>query len=276
MKKIFLLLIFLISSSLFLFHKYFYDQTERSVKAVVIAPIMPEPTLTPTLTPIPTPTPTPTPIILKKFVYTVAIFGDSMVDTMGENLEYLQEILSRKYPKNKFILYNYGVGGQNIEQGLTRFESAFVNRERQYPPIPVLAPDVLIVGSFAYNPFSTHDRNRHYSLLRELAARAKNISSNLYLLAEIAPLKTSFGKGKNGVNWPENVAFEHASHIIEQLDNVINLSNEKNIHVINAYYESRTDGSFGNPYLVNKDDGIHPSVAGHYFTAEVIVETIRF
>lgn len=273
MKKVlllFILTIFFIPLALFLSQKYFNKQTQtESVKASIAIPTA-QPT--PTLTQTPTPTP---PVILKKASYSIAIFGDSMVDTMGEQLEYLQETLSRKFPQTKFNLYNYGIGGQNVEQGLMRFESSFVNRERNYPPIPALTPDVLIIGSFAYNPFSTHDRNRHYTLLKELAAKAKSLPSNIYLLAEIAPLKTGFGKGKNGINMPENIAFEHATHIIEQLDDVINLSNAENIPLINTYYESRTEGSFGDPYLVNKDDGIHPSAAGHYFTAESIVENIK-
>ena len=241
---------------------------------VIITPISDLQTPTPTLTPIPTPTSVPQ-IVLKKPSYTIAIFGDSMVDTMGEKLEYLQKTLANKYPQTKFILYNYGIGGQNVEQGLARFESSFVNRQRQYPPLPALLPDVLIIGSFAYNPFSTHDRNKHYALLRDLVTKAKNVSSNTYLLAEIAPLKTGFGKGKNGVNMPDNVALEHAGHIIEQLDDVINLSKSENIPLINVYYESRENGSFGNPYFVNSDDGIHPSIAGHIFTAESIVEHIK-
>ncbi len=229
----------------------------------------------PTFTPIPTFAPTPS-ISLKKDSYSIAIFGDSMVDTMGEKLEYLQKTLVDKYPRTNFNLYNYGIGGQNVEQGLGRFESSFVNRERQFPPILQLAPDVLIIGSFAYNPFSIHDRNRHYSLLKELITKAKSVSSNVYLMAEIAPLKVGFGKGKNGVNMPEEAAFEHAKHIIEQLDDVINLSTSENIPLVNAYYNSRIDGTFGDPELVNKDDGIHPSLAGHYFTARLIVETIKF
>ena len=276
MKKILLLLIlilFFIPVLLFLSQKYFYNQEKKSVKAVTIVPTM---QIVPTSTPTFIPTPTPTPfIVLKKASYTIAIFGDSMVDTMGENLEYLQGILANKYPQTKFNLYNYGIGGQNVEQGLGRFESSFVNRERQYPPLPQLTPDVLIIGSFAYNPFSSHDRNRHYTLLRELIAKAKNVSSNVYLLAEIAPLKTGFGKGKNGVNMADNVALEQANHIIEQLDDVINLSKAENIPLINVYYESRIEGSYGNPYFVNRDDGIHPSEAGHLFTAELIVTNIK-
>lgn len=273
MKRILLLFVILAPTAFFLKQTYFNNQTEKSVKSVVITPTIQIPTSTPTSIPSPTPTP---PIVLKKSSYTIAVFGDSMVDTMGEKLEYLQETLTKKYPQTKFNLYNYGIGGQNVEQGLARFESSFVNRERNFPPLPGLSPDVLIIGSFAYNPFSIHDRNKHYSLLRELIAKAKNVSSNVYLLAEIAPLKSGFGKGKNGVNMTESVAFEHASHIVEQLDDVINLSKEENIPLVNVYYESRVDGSFGDSYFVNKDDGIHPSVAGHYFTAESIVEKIKF
>ena len=261
---------FFLLAVLFLSQKYFNGQKSNKelVKSVIATPTI---HVTPTLTPIPT----PTPIVLKKSSYSIAIFGDSMVDTMGEELEYLQKTFTDKYPRTKFNLYNYGIGGQNIEQGLARFESSFVNRERQYPPIPALLPDVLIIGSFAYNPFSTHDRNKHYTLLKELIGKAKNASSNVYLLAEIAPLKTGFGKGKNGVNMTEEAALEHANHIIEQLDDVINLSNAENIPLINAYYESRVDGSFGDPYFVNKDDGIHPSEAGNYFTAELITARIK-
>jgi len=283
MKKrllLFTFFIFVVFATLFLSQKYFSKQEsdERLVEATSILKLSATPVMQASLasSEASAPTLTPTPLVLKKTSYTIAIFGDSMVDTMGEKLEILQKILDSKYPKNRFNLYNYGIGGQNVEQGLGRFESSFVNRERQYPPLPALAPDVLIVGSFAYNPFSTHDRNKHYALLKDLFAKAKNVSSNVYLLAEIAPLKTGFGKGKNGINMEENVALEHASRIIEQLDDAINLSKEANIPLINAYYKSRIDGSFGDPYLVNKDDGIHPSVAGHYFTAELIVKSIKF
>lgn len=270
--KYFLFVLIFIFIAFFLLRKDYLENTNsKSVKAIIVVPTI-------YITPTPTLTPTPTPatsIVLKKASYTVAIFGDSMVDTMGEKLEYLQKILANKYPQTKFNLYNYGIGGQNVEQGLARFESSYVNRERQYPPIPVLTPDVLIIGSFAYNPFSTHDRNKHYTLLKDLVTKARSVSSHVYLLAEIAPLKTGFGEGKNGVNMPENVALEQVSHIIEQLDDVINLSISENIPLINVYYNSRIDGSYGNPYLVNPDDGIHPSVAGHLFTAELIVGNIK-
>lgn len=224
--------------------------------------------------PSPSLVPSPTVKILKKKNYTIVLFGDSMIDTMGEKLEILQKILKQNYPSTNFTLYNYGIGGQNISAGLARFDSSFTNRERSYPPISQISPDIIILGSFAYNPFSPHDKNKHFEELMQLVKKAKSLTPNVYILAEIAPLKSGFGVGKNGINWPENIAYEHALHIIEQLDNAVAVSKSENALLINAYYKSRIDGTFGDPSLVNKDDGIHPSYYGHVFMAKLIVSAI--
>src|SRR3989344_4310347 len=52
-----------------------------------------------------TPTPTPTKKLSKSY-YTVTVFGDSMVDTMGERMEYLEGALKKKYPDTTFFPYN--------------------------------------------------------------------------------------------------------------------------------------------------------------------------
>ncbi len=276
MPKYFLIImsLILIILSLFLFYNYSKNQSKPLLSASAL--ITPKATVILTPTSSPSVTPTPSTMSLKKQSYSIALFGDSMIDTMGENLEPLQKVLANTYPDTKFNLYNYGIGGQNVEQGLMRFESSFVNRERNFPPLSTLRPDILIIGSFAYNPFSTHDKNKHYTLLKELITKSKAISSNIYLLAEIAPLKNGFGSGKNGVNMPEDFAYQHAKNIIEQLDNIVNLASSENVPLINAYHKSRIDGIFGDPYLVNKDDGIHPSAAGHAFTAKLIIASIKF
>lgn len=276
--RYFFLLILVLSSIfivLFLFQNFIYIQGENQQSAsqtIAVSPVvaLPSPTQQPT------PTFTPTIVVLKKASYTIAIFGDSMVDTMGDKLEFLEKSLSNKYPTTKFKLYNYGIGGQNVEQGLTRFEKEFSNKTRQYPPLPTIAPDVIIIGSFAYNPFSPHDKNKHYTFLSELVLKAKSIMSRVYLLAEIAPIKIGFGKGKNGVNWTDDERHQHAIRIIEQLDNAISVASLQNIGLINTYYLSRIDGQYGNPYYVNPDDGIHPSAAGHSFMGSLIAESIKF
>lgn len=211
-----------------------------------------------------------------KKAYTIAIFGDSMVDTMGEKMDILQIALKRKYPGITFTLYNYGIGSENIEDGLARFNSPFNNKTRSYPPVSSLHPDILIIGSFAYNPFYPYDRNRHWQGLSRLVKEAQNTGSDIYVLSEIAPLRFGFGKGKTGVNWDENKAFEHASHILELLENAIYLAKDHlKVPLIDVYSASTIKGKFGNGRLVEPNDGIHPSFSGHQLMAEIIAQKIK-
>lgn len=228
-----------------------------------------------TLTPSPAASPSLS-VKLAKSSYTIAIFGDSMVDTMGENLEYLQKSLKGKYPQTSFNLYNYGMGGQNVAQGLERFGSAFSYQGRSYPPITQIEADVIIVGSFAYNPFTSHDKQRHQEILARLVSEAKATGAQVYLLAEIAPIKIGFGVGPSGINWPAELANMQAQHIVEQLENAFFLSKSLNVPLISAYGLSKdTDSKFGMKVYVNGSDGIHPSVQGHVLMSNLIAASLK-
>lgn len=211
-----------------------------------------------------------------KTSYSIAIYGDSMVDTMGEQLEHLQTSLKKRYPNIIFHYYNYGIGSQNAEEGLKRFHQAFDYKTRHFPAISSLKPDIIIIGSFAYNPPFPYDRDKHWNGLKELLKLAKNTEADVYMLAEIAPLKSGFGKGPNGVNWPEPQAKEHSQHITELLENAVYIAQDHlKIPLINVYFQTAIDGKFGNKNYVNPSDGIHPSVAGHQLMAEMIAAKIK-
>lgn len=213
---------------------------------------------------------------LPKQLYTIALIGDSLIDTMGENTDYLQTSLSQKYPGTEFKLYNYGIGGQNIEQGLDRFNQPFNYKTRNYPPLPELKPDILIIGSFSYNPFPQHDVAKHDRLLQSMINQGRQIPSQVYVLAEIAPLKNNFGVGPGGVNWPADRAKEQADHIIEQLQGTVKMAQMENVHLINVFEASKVDGNYGNPKFVSSNDGIHPSADGQVFTADIIAKSLKF
>lgn len=230
-------------------------------------PVIPSPT--------PSPTQTPTPK-LSKTEYSIAIYGDSMVDTMGENLEYLDTSLKFKYPSTTFKLYNYGIGGQNVADGLARFNKPFSYQKRNYPSIKDIKADIIILGSFAYNPFPTHDRNRHWTTLTQLVNEAKSTGASVYMLAEIGPKQAGFGKGPGGINWPENLVSPHVEHIIEQLENVLALSKELNVPKIDSYEKSKIGTKYGNPDYVSSHDGIHPSQEGHILMANLIANVVKF
>lgn len=237
--------------------------------------------VTPTATPAQAVAPTKTPEEKKenkeptKTEYRIAVFGDSMIDTMGDGLPYLEKELKKKYDKIDFLLYNYGMGAQNVEAGLSRFGRDYAYKTRKYPPVGSLDFDILILGSFAYNPFDPFDRDQHWLTLSRLIEKAKDTGSDVYLLAEIAPLRSNFGKGPSGVNWDTVTAYEHSGKIIKQIENAIGLSKNLNVTLINTYGESKVEGkSEGRRELVSLSDGIHQSIKGHEFMAERIVKTL--
>lgn len=242
----------------------------------------------PSATPLPTPTPTmefvgnektfvPIPTIAKQEkAIKLAVFGDSMVDTMGERLEYLEKSLKVRFPQVQFELYNYGMGSQNAEEGFLRMNKSFTYQDRNFPSLRDLHPDMLIIGSFAYNPFFPYDRDKHWLALTKIIEEAEKISSNVYILAEIAPQKSSFGRGPNGVNWEADTSYEHATHIIEQLENAVGLSKTLQVSLINVFQQSQINSQReGRKEYINSDDGIHPSVKGHEFMANMIVSNIE-
>ena len=248
-------------------------QTLGETPSPTTAPL-PSPSLTSTPLSIVSTTPqAPTPTYSKphaKNNYKIAVYGDSMVDTMGERLEYLEHSLKKIYPNINFTLYNYGKGAENVEMGLDRWNNALNYQDRHYPSIVDFKPDIIVVGSFAYNPFSPYIRDLHWVGLTKLVKTAKTVTPNVYMLAEIIPLRNNFGKGPNGVNWDENTAYKHSGRIIEQLENVVSLSGNLNVLLINVFKQS-----IGRSGLTNPSDGIHPSVSGHEFTSDIIANTIQ-
>lgn len=241
---------------------------------------------TPLLSPIPSPSllPKATPasssaILLKqpsKPSYTIAAFGDSMIDTMGENLDYLEKSLKAKYPKTIFKMYNYGIGSQNIVEGLNRFHTSFNYKTRSYPPIDQLHADMIVLGSFSYNPLSPFDRAIHQQKLESLINEARLTRAQIYVLAEIAPLRSGFGRGPGGIDWQEDMIQTQVEHILEQLDDTVSTANAQNVYLVDAYKASRTDGRYGNRLYVSSHDGIHPSIEGQTFVANQIAAMLKF
>ncbi len=223
-----------------------------------------------------TPTPSPTPI---KKTYKIAIIGDSFEDTMGETGEYLQKSLKTKYPETEFLIYNYGKGATTVKDGLESFDKEFKYGIRNYPAVPDLKPDIIIVGSYANNPPNPYDRNWHWLTYTQLIQKVQKVTPNVYILAEVAPLRAKYGDGPNGVNWEDDYATIHSGHVIELMENVIGLAKALNVPLIDAYTPSldkdSKNGKEGKKEDISVSDGIHPSQDGHEFIAKTIAESIK-
>ena len=248
------------------------SQAPKEVRTAVVISAAPTPTPSPTPTPTPAPSVRPVP---NKQSYIIAAFGDSMVDTMGENLDYLDKQMMARYPSTKFKFYNYGIGSQNVVEGNNRFDVPFNYKTRNYPRINEIKADIIIISSFAYNPLSPYNKAVHMDALKDLITKSKNTGAKVYLLAEIAPLKTGFGKGVGGVNWEDSKVKEHVGYILQNLDGAVSLAAQTNTPLINAYKESQVDGKYGDKTYIATHDGIHPSIEGEVFMATIIADTLK-
>ena len=246
-------------------------QVQKETRTTVVISAAPTPTPSPSPSPTPAPSVRPVP---NKQSYIIAAYGDSMVDTMGENLDYLDKQLMVRYPTTKFKFYNYGIGSQNIVEANKRFSEPFIYQARNYAPIDEINADIIIVSSFAYNPLFPYDKNIYLLALKDVLSKAKATGAKVYLLTEIAPIKEGFGKGVGGVNWDEAKVKEHVGYILQNLDASVALASQTNTPLINAYKKSQVDGRYGNKIYVGSHDGIHPSVEGEVFMADIIAETI--
>lgn len=209
--------------------------------------------------------------------YLIAFLGDSMIETMGGGLPYVYKKLKDKYPKTDFVLYNYGIGAENMVEAISRFGLPYEYKDRKFEPITERKPDIIVLGSYAYNPLTPFDKNESWLLLAELINKAKATGADVYLLAEQAPIREGFATGVGGVNWPPEISDPHVEKIVQGLKNAVGLAPTMEVGLINVFEASKIEGSeYGNPEYVATHDGIHYSEEGQEFSAEAIVEALEF
>lgn len=214
----------------------------------------------------------------KKQEVTVALLGDSMIDTLGADLRLVQDELKRIYPDTKFTLYNYGVGGENIVSGLER-----ITRSTQYlgidrPPLVSLYPDIVIVESFAYNPFpfETGALDQHWLSLAYIVdiLKANIPETKIVIAATIAPNTDVFGENAPGLAFDPEDKRRRSATIQTYLENTIRFAQSQQLPIADVYHSSLDSHGNGKLQYINPGDHIHYSDAGRQLFARIVAETI--
>lgn len=228
------------------------------------------------LLPTPTPTvfvpPTPTPIparVFKKKSYTISLLGDSMIETCGEGCPYLYDSLHSLYPNVGFKIFNNGLPSTDIARGYSRLTSEYEFNGVQ-KPVLLNEPDIVVVESFAYNPWSNtqSDLDKYWLTLSHIVDTIRVQNRKVLFLATIAPNSAVFAKTSAGSSWSEEVRWERAKIIKLYLETFINFANNQKIPLVDVYHESLGTKGEGDLTYINKSDYIHPSVAGFRLIAD--------
>lgn len=194
---------------------------------------------------------------------TVAVFGDSMIDTLDTGLPYLKSALQNYYPKAKFRLFNYGLGAQNIEEALKRLDQDYKQGDRNYPPLLELNADIVVVNSFAYNPFGDIEDPlyKHWANLVVLTELIKQkTKAKIIILADLAP--------------HQSPALQNIDTITQYLQNTIEFSQAYHLPLANVWEKSLAANHQGDLKYIDNHDHIHPSSSGQRLIGQVLAQTI--
>jgi len=228
-------------------------------------------------TPLPTPSPLPDLAIggYQKPI-TIAILGDSMIDTLRD-FSYLEKSLKSAYPQYIFNIINYGLGASNIEYGLFRLENGYQYLDEHHPSLLSQNPDIIIIESFAYNNFGNTQAgfDKHWLNLGALTTKIKQSlpQAKILLTSTIAPNSVIFGNG-SGTSFSALEKLQNTKTINLYLQNLINFSRSQNFPLADAYTPSLKNQD-GNPIFINQNDGIHPSSVGSQFFQNILFESLQ-
>lgn len=207
---------------------------------------------------------------------TVAVLGDSMVDTLQKDLPQLKVLLTQAFPNFKFNLLNYGVGATNIEDGYNRLTNAYDYLGTHHPALVTTSPDIVVIESFAYNPWSNSasDLDRQWHTLTKIldTLKANLPKTKIVLAATIAPNSDIFGDGV--LNWNPTDKRNKAATIRSYLQNIINFASSAKLPLADAYHASLDSNNEGDPHFINASDHLHPSGDGGYLFSQKIVDAI--
>lgn len=234
-----------------------------------------------TLSPIPTPPPAggqsgptssilptaiPSPTVFPTRSAIITLFGDSMIQTMGEATT-LKNYLEEEYQDLQIKIVNLGVGATTAEDGLRRVQTIIDSR-----------PDIVVLESFSYNHLSKDEAGllRHKEVLGEIISKLQAAGiSKMVILTTIAPVALYAQDASESAGWSSSFRREEADWIKRYLENSAEFANLQKLPLVNAYKASLTEDGYGKAFYVNPKDDIHPSDAGHDFVSWLLFEKLK-
>jgi lysophospholipase L1-like esterase len=229
--------------------------------------------------------PSPTPIahylkptIKQSEAYTIIFVGDSMIDSLGENFDYLKQDLEDYYPNTTFGLFNYGYGSTNILSLKERLNSETTYNDKANEAILDRVLDIIVIGSFGHNPLSElpleEGLKKQTETLDDIVLQlvTKKPNTLIIFLAEFGPSEHNYARGVVDLSPEQRDIWvnERKAYI----ENHIDYANSHNIPLINIYEESLVRGDVDLDYI-NKDNYIHPSSTGLIFMSQTIADFLH-
>lgn len=209
-------------------------------------------------------------------IITIAVLGDSMIDTLGPNIFQLQKSLAHYYPNKKTKILNYGAAATTIDYALFRLTNNYQYLGKNIPSLISQTPDVIVLESFAYNNFgnsqSGFDKQSLFIDNIISTIHDKLPKTNILLASTFAPNSLIFA---NGTATPFNALerIERTTTIKNYLQSFLDYAKNHHLPFADAYHPSLIQNE-GNKSFINTKDNIHPSAYGSQFFCDTLAKAI--
>lgn len=208
---------------------------------------------------------------------TIAVLGDSMIDTLGPNIPQLQKALVHYYPNKKIKILNYGAAATTIEYALFRLTNNYQYLNKNVPSLISQSPDVVIIESFAYNNFGNTQSgfDKQSGFITNIISKIHDQlpKTNLLLTSTFAPNSLIFANSPSEIKFNALEKIERTTTIKNYLQNFINYAKDHHIPYADAYHPSLIKNE-GNRNFINYKDNIHPSIYGGEFFCDTLAKAL--
>lgn len=208
----------------------------------------------------------------------IAVLGDSMVDTLGPGIPALQKELIKAYPYLNPTILNYGDGGTNIDYGIERLTTDYEYLGKHIPSLVSQQPDIIVIESFAYNPYSFDEGalNRHWLALAHAVDTVNTHlpNSKVVIATTIAPNSYTFGDGAANIAYTPSEKKKKTDIIKSYLHSTNRFAMGEKLPLADAYTASISEDGNGKSEYINSSDNIHPSEKGAELFAQILVQTL--
>lgn len=209
-------------------------------------------------------------------VVNLALVGDSMIDTLSENI--CLSSLQKYFPASKFNLLKYGYGSSTIESATKRLSENTIYLDKENPALLSLDLDIIVIESFAYNNFGNSQKGieRHSQALKEIIDLIKEKSPNIkiVLASTIAPDSISFASGIKNMHFSALDKIEKTNTIKLYLQNLINFAYKNNLPLSDAFHPSLF-GQNGLDEFIDPIDHLHPSDLGSELFCDTLGKSLK-
>jgi lysophospholipase L1-like esterase len=196
----------------------------------------------------------------------IAVFGDSMIETLGPDITALKNSLKQYFPQQIFSFSNFGQSSTTLDKAVAKL-----------PEIIAQQPDIVVIESFAYNNYGNTQSgfDKQWQQLSDTTSKIKNSlpKAKIIIASTVSPNSIVFGNGIKDLHLSALDKIERTSTIKLYLQNAINFATSLGFPLADAYHPSLNNND-GSREFISSTDNLHPSASGATLFADVLADTI--